>query len=194
MEKDADGKLNYYNPWEVLGLKPGASPHDIRLRYHELLQECHPEYVKNGTQPNVIRLNQVNKAYEIVTKSPTLDKRYRNLVSDTQRLYYRILPEWIAKNIDEQPRYLSWIRWRVPSLLQIFFLLFGMYAMGRFYVHFPVLTVVFFLCVSMDFLLHTMSAPFALSMLFLSTVVSNQTYTMSWLVSPRSMLQGELGY
>ena len=194
MEKDADGNMRYYNPWEVLGLKPGASAHDIRLRYHELLQECHPEYVKGGKEADIIKLNQINKAYEIITKSPTLDKRYRNLVSDTQRMYYKLLPEWIAKNVDEQPRYISWIRWRVPSPLQIVFLMIGLYATGRFYKEFPVFTIVFFSCVTFDYLFHTMSAPFALSMLFLSAVVSNQTYTMSWLVSPRSMLQGGLGY
>eukprot|EP00331_Platyophrya_macrostoma_P017705 CAMPEP_0176467046 /NCGR_PEP_ID=MMETSP0127-20121128/38241_1 /TAXON_ID=938130 /ORGANISM="Platyophrya macrostoma, Strain WH" /LENGTH=180 /DNA_ID=CAMNT_0017860303 /DNA_START=16 /DNA_END=555 /DNA_ORIENTATION=+ len=95
-----------YNPWEVLGLKPGATAHDIRLRYHELLKTCHPDIDPKGG--NIGVLNQINKAYELISQSPTLDKRYRGLVTDTQYFYYKFLPEWMAKNVDEMPRYWSW--------------------------------------------------------------------------------------
>ena len=94
-----DGSMRKYDPWGVLGLKPGASPNDIRLRYHDLLREVHPDYVKEGNG-DINRLNDVNKAYEIITKSPSIDKRYRHMVSDTQHLYYKFLPEWMARNID----------------------------------------------------------------------------------------------
>lgn len=189
-----EGKLRDYDPWAVLGLTPGASAHAIRLKYHELLTECHPEYVKRGAEPDIVRLNQINKAYEIITRSPTLDKRYRNLVSDAQRIYYRFLPEWMAKNVDEAPRYISWVRWRVPTALQLFMLAFGCYALGRFYVAFPAPTTVLLTCIAMDYLLHTMSAPFAFSILFLHAMFSGKTYSMSWLLSPRGFLQDGLSY
>eukprot|EP00758_Cryptobia_borreli_P002508 Tbor_TRINITY_DN3080_c0_g1::TRINITY_DN3080_c0_g1_i2::g.17408::m.17408 len=193
-ETMGEGNLRHYNPWEVLGLSPGASPHLVRLKYHDLLQECHPEYVKHGKSPDIIRLNQINKAYEIITRSPTLDKKYRNLISDSQKIYYRILPEWMAKNVDEMPRYVSWVRWRAPTPLQVFLLLFGCYATGRLYVDFPVFTTVFLSCLIMDFLFHTMSAPFALSLLFLNALLTRKTYSMAWLLSPRELLQGPLSY
>ncbi|KAG5508177.1 hypothetical protein JKF63_05432 [Porcisia hertigi] len=182
-----------YNPWEVLGLKPGASAQTIRLRYHELMKQVHPDMAADGTG-DIPRLNQINKAYELITKSPTLDRRYRNLVSDTQYFYYKFLPEWMARNVDEMPRYWSWAKWRIPSGFHIVLLLCGFYALGRFYAAFPLLTTIFFLTVALDVLLHTMLAPAALCMLFLYSIMAYRSYDMAWLTSPKGFLRRELGY
>ncbi|ESL09260.1 hypothetical protein TRSC58_03023 [Trypanosoma rangeli SC58] len=182
-----------YNPWEVLGVKPGASTQTIRLRYHELMRELHPELDPKGVG-NIPRLNQVNKAYEIITKSPTLDRRYRNLVSDTQYFYYKFLPEWMARNVDEMPRYWSWVRWRTPGVFQVFLCCCGCYMVGRFYAAFPLLTAIFVASVVFDTLFHTMTAPATCSMLFLYSIMTAQSYDMAWLTSPKSFLRRELGY
>ncbi|KAG8346962.1 DnaJ domain [Trypanosoma vivax] len=182
-----------YNPWLVLGLKPGVSTQTLRMRYHELMKEVHPDLEPNGVG-DIPRMNQINKAYEIITKSPTLDHRYRNLISDTQYFYYRFLPEWMARNVDEMPRYWSWIRWRLPSGFQLLILCCSCYMVGRFYRAFPILTSVFLLSVSIDVLFHTMIAPATCSMLFLYSILSSQSYNMAWLTSPRSFLSRELGY
>ncbi|KAG5503785.1 hypothetical protein JIQ42_07302 [Leishmania sp. Namibia] len=182
-----------YNPWEVLGLKPGASSQTIRLRYHELMKQVHPDMAADGAG-DIPRLNQINKAYELITKSPTLDRRYRNLVSDTQYFYYRFLPEWMARNVDEMPRYWSWVKWRTPSGFHVFLLLCGFYVLGRFYAAFPLLTSVFFISVALDVLLHTMLAPAALCMLFLYSIMAYRSYDMAWLTSPKGFLRRELGY
>nr|CCM14289.1 hypothetical protein, conserved [Leishmania guyanensis] len=182
-----------YNPWEVLGLKPGASTQTIRLRYHELMKQVHPDMAVDGAG-DIPRLNQINKAYELITKSPTLDRRYRNLVSDTQYFYYKFLPEWMARNVDEMPRYWSWVKWRTPSGFHIFLLLCGFYVLGRFYAAFPLLTSVFFISVALDVLLHTMLAPAALCMLFLYSIMAYRSYDMAWLTSPKGFLRRELGY
>lgn len=182
-----------YNPWEVLGLKPGASSQTIRLRYHELMKQVHPDMAGDGVG-DIARFNQVNKAYELITKSPTLDKRYRNLVSDTQYFYYRFLPEWMARNVDEMPRYWSWTKWRTPGAFQVFLLCFAFYALGRFFTAFPKLTTVFVVSVAVDVLLHTMIAPATLSMLFLYSIMAYRSYDMAWLTSPKGFLRRELGY
>jgi hypothetical protein len=182
-----------YNPWEVLGLKPGASTQTIRLRYHELMKEVHPDMATDGVG-DIPRLNQINKAYELITKSPTLDRRYRNLVSDTQYFYYNFLPEWMARNVDEMPRYWSWVKWRTPGGFHIFLLLVGFYVLGRFYAAFPMLTTVFLVTVLLDVLLHTMLAPASLCMLFLYSIMAYRSYDMAWLTSPKGFLRRELGY
>lgn len=181
-----------YNPWEVLGLKAGATNQTIRLRYHALMKEVHPDMAPNGG--DIPRLNQINKAYELITKSPTLDRRYRNLVSDAQYIYYRFLPEWMARNVDEMPRYWSWVKWRTPGAMHLFLVCFGCYMVGRFYVALPRLTTVFVLSVILDILLHTMIAPATLSMLFLYSIMAYRSYDMAWLTSPKGFLRRELGY
>lgn len=182
-----------YNPWEVLGLKPGVTSHDIRLRYHDLLKSCHPDMAPEG-QSDLGKLNQINKAYEIITKSPTLDKRYRNLITDTQYFYYKFLPEWMAKNVDEMPRYWSWIKWRSPGPLVVIIWLSGAYVVGRMYAAFPFFTTVAVLSICVDILLHTMIAPATFSMLFMNAMLTSQTYDMAWLTSPKGFLRRELGY
>lgn len=182
-----------YNPWEVLGVKPGASNQTIRLRYHELMRQVHPDLDPNGVG-DIPRLNQINKAYEIITQSPTLDRRYRNLVSDTQYFYYRFLPEWMARNVDEMPRYWSWVKWRTPGAFQVFLWCCGCYMIGRFYVAFPMLTSVFLASLVVDILFHTMTAPATCSMLFLYAIMSAQSFDMAWLTSPKTFLRRELGY
>ncbi|KPA76135.1 putative mitochondrial chaperone protein DNAj [Leptomonas pyrrhocoris] len=182
-----------YNPWEVLGLKPGASTQTIRVRYHELMKEVHPDMATDGVG-DIPRLNQINKAYELITKSPTLDRRYRNLVSDTQYFYYKFLPEWMARNVDEMPRYWSWVKWRTPGGFHVFLLLVAFYVLGRFYAAFPMLTTVFLLTVVLDILLHTMLAPASLCMLFLYSILAYRSYDMAWLTSPKGFLRRELGY
>lgn len=181
-----------YNPWDVLGLKPGVTAHDVRLRYHELLKTCHPDLDASGG--DIGKLNQINKAYEIITKSPTLDKRYRNLVSDTQYVYYKFLPEWMAKNVDEMPRYWSWVKWRTPTAFLVVLWCCGFFILGRFYVAFPFFTTVFAASIVIDILLHTMIAPATFSMLFLNAMLTSQSYDMAWLTSPKGFLTRELGY
>ena len=192
--QDVDGTMDYYNPWEVLGLQPHCSAHAVRLRYHELLQECHPDYCKAGGEGDITRLNEVNKAYEIITKSPTLDRRYRNLVNDKQRLYYKFLPEWMAKNVDDMPRYVSYARWKYAPSAQMVILASACFMLGKLYMTFPFFTLLFFAAVMVDVLFHTMFAPSAGAILAIMAVINRQSYSMSWLQSPKNFLQRNLGY
>jgi len=182
-----------YDPWAVLGLKPGATPHDLRVRYHELLDKYHPDYAKEGTG-DIAKFAEVDRAYQLIVKSPTLDKRYKGLVSDSQYFYYKFLPQWMAKNVDEAPRWWSWMRWRVPSTYMIFLGILGFYAIGRVTAKYPLIGTVMCVSLVLDWLLHTMIAPVAFMMLLLKAFISGQTYDLAWFHSPKGFLRRWLDY
>jgi hypothetical protein len=192
--QDGEGAPGVYDPWVVLGLKPGATPHDLRVRYHELMEQYHPDYVKDGGKGDIQKFAEVDRAYQLIIKSPTLDKRYKNLVSDTQYFYYRFLPQWMAKNVDEAPRWWSWLRWRVPSVYVVFMCVVGAYAIARVSAKYPMIGMVMGVSLVMDWLLHTMMAPIAFMCLLLKAFVSGQTYNLSWFHSPKGFLRRWLDY
>lgn len=49
-------------PYEVLGLKPGATAEQVRARYRELARENHPD--KDGSEGAAERMARINAAYE----------------------------------------------------------------------------------------------------------------------------------
>ena len=184
-----------YDPWAVLGLKPGASPHDLRVRYHELLELYHPDYVKAGAEPDVQKWADVDRAYQLTTKAPTLDRRYRNLISDTQAVYYRFLPEWMAKNLDEMPRWWSWIRWRVPKATFVMLVLFALYFTGRIWANHPRMGKLLLMALVSDVLFHTSIFPIMFTVLCATLLFAgNDTMDMAWLTSPKEFLRRPLQY
>jgi hypothetical protein len=182
-----------YDPWAILGLKPGASTNDIRLRYHDLMRLHHPTLSKTGGDP--IKLAQINKAYDLVTKSPSLDRRFRNLVSDSQFNYYKVLPEWMARNVDEMPRYWSWYKWQIKSSYMTIILLSTLcFICGKFFREYPVLTTVMFIAFALDILLHTTMAPGVMVVLMMKAFATPASYDLSWLQSMKHNLQRDLSY
>ena len=185
----------HYDPWAVLGLKPGASTNDIRLRYHELMREFHPSLAKTANGGDPIRLAQINKAYDLITKSPTLDRRFRNLVSESQYHYYKVLPDWMARNVDEMPRYWSWFKWRLKGSAQTAMILGTLcFFIGTCFKNWPVLTTVLFVSFGLDILLHTTAAPGVLGMLFIKMCATTRAHDLSWVMSMKATLQRDLTY
>lgn len=190
---DAEDQVQY-DPWAVLGLKPGASPHDLRLRYHELLTKYHPDFVPKGEAGDVETLQKVEQAYQLITKSPTLDKRYQSLVSDTQRAYYRFLPMWMAKNVDEMPRYWSWLRWKLSGIW--FWGLLGMftYVYGKMAARYPFWAICVGLAFLCDMAFHIMLTPAIVTILLMKSLFGGNTYNLTWLQSPKGFLIRGLTY
>ncbi|MFN7400259.1 MAG: TerB family tellurite resistance protein [Sandaracinobacter sp.] len=62
------------NPWQVLGLPPGAAEDQIRAAYRRLVREHHPDrHIASGTPPEFIRVAEarmatINAAYAALTK------------------------------------------------------------------------------------------------------------------------------
>ena len=59
------------NPYEVLGVKPGASQEEIKSAYRKLVKQYHPDqYVDNPLKDLAQeKLAEINKAYEMLKNS-----------------------------------------------------------------------------------------------------------------------------
>lgn len=70
------------NPYEVLGVKEGASEAEIKRAYHELVRKYHPDQFKDNPLAELAeeKLKQINEAYDMLMKGQ--GKSYRQ--SDSQ--------------------------------------------------------------------------------------------------------------
>lgn len=61
------------NPYEVLGLKPGASEAEIKAAYKELVKKYHPDKYQNNPLADLAeeKLQEVNEAYDALMKNRT---------------------------------------------------------------------------------------------------------------------------
>lgn len=59
------------NPYEVLGVRPGASDAEIKKAYRELVKKYHPDQYVNNPLADLAaeRLKQVNEAYDMLMKN-----------------------------------------------------------------------------------------------------------------------------
>ena len=58
------------NPYEVLGLKPGASQEEIKKAYRELVKKYHPDKYVNNPLQNLAeeKMREINAAYDTLMK------------------------------------------------------------------------------------------------------------------------------
>lgn len=70
------------NPYEVLGIKQGASEAEIKAAYREQVKKYHPDKYQNNPLYDLAeeKLREVNEAYETLTKN---GKSYRGKTSNT---------------------------------------------------------------------------------------------------------------
>ena len=66
------------NPYEVLGVKPGASQEEIKSAYRKLVKQYHPDqYVDNPLKDLAQeKLAEVNKAYDMLKNNNGWDSSY----------------------------------------------------------------------------------------------------------------------
>ena len=57
------------NPYEVLGLKPGASQEEIKSAYRKLVKQYHPDQFRDNPLQDLAqeKLAEINEAYKILT-------------------------------------------------------------------------------------------------------------------------------
>lgn len=60
------------NPYEVLGVKPGASQDEIKSAYRKLIKQYHPDKFIDNPLKNLAeeKMAEINKAYDALTKNP----------------------------------------------------------------------------------------------------------------------------
>ena len=60
------------NPYEVLGLKPGASQEEIKKAYRNLIKQYHPDQYGDNPLKDLAeeKMREINTAYDMLTKNP----------------------------------------------------------------------------------------------------------------------------
>jgi hypothetical protein len=187
------GAEGTYDPWQVLGLQRGASAHDIRVRYHDLMKQYHPHFA-DPESADVDKWTEVDRAHGLITQAPKVDTRFSNHMTDGQRAYYAFLPEWMARNVDDKPRYWSWFRHRVPPLPFWCMVGFGFFIAGRLASMYPAAVPLFGITAFLDLLFGTTTMPIMVLYIMAKAFAADRTYTLAWLMSPKGFMQRDLYY
>ena len=71
------------NPFELLGLKPGADAQEVRAAYRRLVKKCHPDQFQDDQRQKAAQeqLLQLNLAYEAALKLASQHRVGFNLIS-----------------------------------------------------------------------------------------------------------------
>lgn len=66
------------NPYEVLGIKEGASEEEIKRAYREMVKKYHPDQYRDNPLSTLAeeRLRDINEAYEYLTKNTGTQRGY----------------------------------------------------------------------------------------------------------------------
>lgn len=77
------------NPYEVLGIKPGASQDEIKSAYRNLIKQYHPDKFINNPLKNLAeeKMIEINKAYDALTKNSGGNNTNYNSSSSTSSSY-----------------------------------------------------------------------------------------------------------
>jgi len=73
------------NPYEVLGVKPGASQDEIKSAYRKLIKQYHPDKFIDNPLKNLAeeKMIEINEAYESLTKNSGNNNYNSNSSSNT---------------------------------------------------------------------------------------------------------------
>lgn len=67
------GMFNIMNPYEILGVREGATPEEIKKAYRQMVKKYHPDQYEDNPLKELAteKLAEVNKAYDILIKNPS---------------------------------------------------------------------------------------------------------------------------
>ena len=85
------------NPFEILGVNPGADEQTVRAAYRQLVKSCHPDQFQDAAAQKAAqeKLIQLNLAYEAALKLATRHTVGFNLISQEEAKHF-------AKRLVEQ--------------------------------------------------------------------------------------------
>ncbi len=84
--------LNIHTCYEILGLKPGATPDEIKQAYRKLVLQYHPD--KNPSKDNEIKFKQISDAYQSLRLQPEIK------FTETKK-FSEIYPEEAVENYEK---------------------------------------------------------------------------------------------
>lgn len=66
------------NPYEVLGLKPGATQEEIKKAYRNLIKQYHPDQYGDNPLKDLAeeKMREINAAYDTLTKNQNTSNNY----------------------------------------------------------------------------------------------------------------------
>ena len=78
------------NPFEVLGVKPGADEQTVRAAYRRLVKSCHPDQFQDAAQQKAAQeqLVRLNLAYEAALKVAPRQAVGFNLISQEEAKHF----------------------------------------------------------------------------------------------------------
>ena len=78
------------NPFEVLGVKPGADEQTVRAAYRRLVKSCHPDQFQDAAQQKAAqeKLIRLNLAYEAALKLAARTAVGFNLISQEEAKHF----------------------------------------------------------------------------------------------------------
>ena len=80
------------NPYEVLGLKPGASQEEIKKAYRNLIKQYHPDQYGDNPLKNLAeeKMREINTAYDMLIKNNgnSYNNSYSNSSNNTSNNSY----------------------------------------------------------------------------------------------------------
>ena len=78
------------NPYEVLGLKPGASQEEIKSAYRKLIKQYHPDQYTNNPLKDLAdeKMREINAAYDTLTKNSGSSSSNNSSYSSNQNNSY----------------------------------------------------------------------------------------------------------
>ena len=81
------GRQSQQDYYDVLGIRPNASPEEIKKAYHRLAFQCHPDRNWESEEANG-QMERINEAYAVLS-DPIKRREY-----DLPRGYARMLPKF----------------------------------------------------------------------------------------------------
>lgn len=91
------------DPYEVLGLAPGATKAEIRKAYRRMAKRYHPD-ANSGDAATADRFIEVQRAYEFLVGKPALERarRHDTPVADEDP-FLRLWAAYVARRRSEAP-------------------------------------------------------------------------------------------
>ena len=84
------------NPWETLGVAPGASKSEIRKAYRRLARRYHPDLNPDDPEGEE-RFKEVQAAYEALTEGPVRSEARSHPLSMDEDPFLNILDAYLRR-------------------------------------------------------------------------------------------------
>jgi hypothetical protein len=76
--------MNTKEAYQILGLKPGSEPAEIKKQYRKLMMQVHPDSAVNTTESYHYTAQEINRAYSVLYKGTEKEREKKDAREDRQ--------------------------------------------------------------------------------------------------------------